>query len=653
MASFQERVTIFIETKVDNAKSQLGGFKQSIADAEGATGKFKAAASGLGGIVSSAASSLLSPAGLAAGAAAVGTAAIKAVKGFEELGLTIGKVSAATGLSAEEASRWVEVADDAGVSSDAFTKSVGFMEKALGKNADAFDAWGVQVAKNADGTVNLNQTLLNAMDAVNAISDPLKKQAAGAAIFGKSWKDMAELIARGSGTLKENLAAVQDSKVFSSKDISTARDVRDGFDAVSDAVQGLSLTMGRELAPAVAKIAVKLGDLITKAGPAFKTLGDGLAESVDEVGPLIEGLGELVDLMGQLHGVKFDLGIPNAKDFTPFAGALTQAGEAIDAVSKSWKNMHDAQLEGSVNTEQLSRKQTDLAGTTTDVGDATDDAADALDLYNRQQKAANDVTEAFTHLEDSYIKSIQGQVDALKDLADTLDKQSDAAVSAADDQIAFNDAMDDFTKKAKDHKSSTNDIRDSAIGASKAHQALYESMTESAGATATATGKLDAQNATLLQTAATARGPAKAAIEDYLLSVNKIPEDKKTEIKAAINAGDLDTATRLLNDASVTRNVAYRSDVDNASAAKTQTELDQLAKDRHINFFPRLVGALGNVPGTTSSLSGGVGTTTAVATRAAPTSVTNVTNNVIVPRIPTGRELERVSQRWARVNGKS
>ena len=41
------------------------------------------------------------------------------------------------------------------------------MEKALGQEQpDALDAWGVQVAKNADGNpVNLNQTLLNAMDA--------------------------------------------------------------------------------------------------------------------------------------------------------------------------------------------------------------------------------------------------------------------------------------------------------------------------------------------------------------------------------------------------------------------------------------------------------------------------------------------------------
>ena len=104
MASFQERITIFIETKVDNAKSQLGSLKQSVQDAEGATGKLKAAAGGLGGVVNSAASALpVVPAigrRYTAPGSTVGTACcIKASsRASRSLGLTIGKVSAATGL---------------------------------------------------------------------------------------------------------------------------------------------------------------------------------------------------------------------------------------------------------------------------------------------------------------------------------------------------------------------------------------------------------------------------------------------------------------------------------------------------------------------------------------------------------------------------
>ena len=202
-------------------------------------------------------------------------------------------------------------------------------------------------------------------------------------------------------------------------------------------------------------------------------------------------------------------------------------------------------------------------------------------------------------------------------------------------------------------------MRDAAISASKAHQSLYESMTETAGAVVTATGKLDAQNDTLLQTAATARGPAKQAIIEYILQLNQIPDDKKTDIIAAIRAGDLETAKRLLDDASVTRTAAYQADVNNASAAQTRGELDQIAKDRTATVFVQadLAAAQARISsffrwlGSPAAASTGVGATATASTRSA-SPVYNVTNNVIVPRIPTGRELERVSQRWSRLNGR-
>ena len=67
--------------------------------------------------------------------------------------------------------------------------------------------------------------------------------------------------------------------------------------------------------------------------------------------------------------------------------------------------------------------------------------------------------------------------------------------------------------------------------------------------------------------------------------MNQIPDDKKTDIIAAIRAGDLETAKRLLDEASVTRTAAYQADVNNASAAATQRELDGLAKDRTATVF--------------------------------------------------------------------
>ena len=121
---------------------------------------------------------------------AIGAAAIKSVKQFEELGLTIGKVAAATGLSAEGRALESEVADDAGVSSEAFTASPSASWRRRSARTPAFDKWGVTIAKNADGTVNMNQTLLNAMDTINGISDPLSGRLLGrrsSASRGRLW----------------------------------------------------------------------------------------------------------------------------------------------------------------------------------------------------------------------------------------------------------------------------------------------------------------------------------------------------------------------------------------------------------------------------------------------------------------------------------
>src|SRR4051812_35541124 len=115
MASFTERVTILIETKVTSAKSELAGLKKAIAETEGATGKLKVAAGGMGKAVNSAVSALASPTGIAAAGAAITGVAVKSVKAFEQLGLTVGKFSDATGIATEDASKLVEVVSDLGI----------------------------------------------------------------------------------------------------------------------------------------------------------------------------------------------------------------------------------------------------------------------------------------------------------------------------------------------------------------------------------------------------------------------------------------------------------------------------------------------------------------------------------------------------------
>jgi hypothetical protein len=616
MASFSERITIYIDTQVDNAKTSLNGFKKSVADAEGATGKLKAAAGGLGNAVSGAASALLSPAGLAAGAAAVGGAAIKAVSQFETLGLAVSKVAETTGLSADEASRWIEVAGDAGVSSDDFATDIGKLEKALGKNSGALEEFGISAIKAKDGTVDMNATILNAADVINSIQDPIEKQKAGIATFGKSWSSMSELIRQGSDGLVKSLAAVQDSKVLDEADVQSAFDLKEGFDAISDAVDGLFLTMGKSLAPAVAKLATELGKLITKAEPAFKVIGDGLATALEDLGPVIEGVGDLADALGKIQTAA-NKPIGERSTLDTIKRTALDALNPVDQVRHKWQDLEDQlatspDLSGSI-AAQIGPRMAEASRLTAeataylaqhataaqnDADVAAEQAANTA-KYAAELEQANRNTAAETELLNGVNEALKTQASELQTAADALNKQSGAYGNAADDTIAYNDALDKFNKVAADATASTEDVRDAAISAAKAHTALYTSTTEAAGGVATATGKLDAQNSSLLTTARTANGPAKEAIINYIATLNGISTDVATEIVA--NA-DTEQAEADLKTASANRQTTIKADADTAQANK---DLDAVVNKKRTIVLTPVVGRYAH--GGTVDKRGGIG----------------------------------------------
>lgn len=301
-----------LDKETNGIVGRLGKIKTAVGEADGFFGKLKA-----GG---STALASVGGAGAVAGAG-ITAAAVAAAKGlvdFQRLGVEIGKGSEATGLSAEEFSRWREVAADAGVETSAFESTVGRFNKTLSASPATLAKFGVEVVKAADGTTDVNATFLNAIDTLNGIKDPAKQAEAGARLFGKSWQGMAELIGRGSGQLRQDLAAVSDAKVFDDAKVEQARRLRDAFDSISDAGEDLFLTIGSALAPVVAELAPKIAKVVEVIGPAVTGFGDllggvlGLVGPIVDlaaklIGPLAEGLGKVASFVGDVVGGLGDL----------------------------------------------------------------------------------------------------------------------------------------------------------------------------------------------------------------------------------------------------------------------------------------------------------------------------------------------------------
>ena len=133
-------------------------------------------------------------------------------------------------------------------------------------------------------------------------------------------------------------------------------------------------------------------------------------------------------------------------------------------------------------------------------------------------------------------------------------------------------------------------MRDSAIGASKAHAALYESMVTSAGGVGhRRRPSSTAQNATLLETARTATGPAKQGIIEYIATLNGISAQKATEIVANANTAQ---AEQDLKDVSRNRALTVTAEAETAQAQQDINNL--IAKNAGKSFGIKIIPGFGS-----------------------------------------------------------
>lgn len=254
-------ISSFDPKGLNQAEKQFAQFKKEFASAQGALAKGNVLVSNAFSLVKQNAAALAT-----AGAAAIGAFVVKSVSAFQDLALASGKFADATGLSTEQASRLIEVVGDIGVEAATVEKSVSFMNKTLGNSPEVFRELGVEIAKTSSGATDVNQTFLNVIDRLNGIKDPAQRAAAGTKLLGKSWGELAELVALGSDELAAALAKVSDSKVIDEDEVRKAREFRAAVDELKDKFEDFALALGEKVVPLLSDVldfvnAISGGDL--------------------------------------------------------------------------------------------------------------------------------------------------------------------------------------------------------------------------------------------------------------------------------------------------------------------------------------------------------------------------------------------------------
>jgi len=388
VATFTERVQVIIDfvERRQGGDSPFAKLKADVAGAEGAMGKLKAASAGVGGVLSSVGPQVWA----AAGAAAVGFL-VKSTQAFEALALSSSKFAAATGLAVDEASRWAEVGGDVGVGVDTLTVAFNKLATTAEKSPDSLAKYGAEVVRAKDGTVDMNATILNVIEALNKL-DPAKRAAAMKEIFGKGAVGGAQLFSLSVDEIRQRLADVSDSKVIDEEEQAKAERLRDAVDSLKDAWDNVVLTVGE--------------------------VGAGLAPALELIGQIVGGVTDLDAKLQEVTG-----------GFSLFTGGLGFLGQAWDAITGKSKDSGDAQKQA-----------------LTDVGDEADDASikvraigDAWDAVMGKIKGEQSdlrVADQFDQARDAATKAWDA---ASKGADDAKGKTRDARQAIVDTKLAVAD----------------------------------------------------------------------------------------------------------------------------------------------------------------------------------------------------------------------
>lgn len=533
-----EQIKIVIDTVAGNAARDIKSFTSSIREAEGLTGKFKAGVKSAGEFVQNNLGLSLT----AVGSTAIGVGkqlfdfAQESVSAFQDLALEAGKLSDATGLAVDEASRWMEVAGDVDISTGDLESTFGRLAREIGNNPAKFQELGVAVRDAETGTLDMNASILAAIDLLNRTKDPAERAALAQELFGRSWQNIAELINQGAPEVRASLESVGDAKVIDDRELERARDLRGVLDNLRDAAEEFSLEIGGTLVP-----------LVTDMGFAIIGAKDAIEELIAVIPDIPEPPSGWFDWIKGIPGVS-SLAMPVELAGDAFR-YLSERGREASGVMEDVEHTTSPAAQGMVAVREAAAKAAEAEE------EAAEQAAAYADQLTELAEAAGLITEAFQELPDAI----------------------DAAEEAAGE---FTAAVAEFNKEPTEQ--TLRKVEKAAADAAIKEVDLARAQAQANGATLTQVQALDLQNRKLLDQAATLNGPARRAILDRIAQLNGIPPEKITRIEALLDRGRIEEANREINDASRNRRAAIQADV--VGLEEVERKLTFTARERQVFF---------------------------------------------------------------------
>ncbi len=422
------RISVLIDVATDRANRSLSTFRQSIKDTEGAAGKMKV---GLAGAMDFAKANAASFA-MAAGAALV-TFGAKSVTAFQDTALAAGELRDKLGLTAEDASKFIEVAGDMGIPVADLESTIGRMNRTAASTPGAFDAIGASIARNQDGTINVRDTFLSAVEALNRMPDAAARAQAGQQIFGRSWMNIAEMVQGGAGRLSRALDGIEAGKIIDDEEIEQAKRFRDALDEARGSIEEFTVKAGGAMVPVLTDVAEAGNESVGW----MEALGDRLPW-------LATGFGLVTDNAARMaFWPKY---IIDAKDaFTEQEHAVGTLGESITnytAITKRSAEQTEIDTAAVLANEEATKANAEAVRDLVDARNAeitaTMESGNSSLAYRNQVAETSATIAEATMIQADGARTTEEQAQAARDAEGAAYDQADAAVRLAEDQATAN-----------------------------------------------------------------------------------------------------------------------------------------------------------------------------------------------------------------------
>lgn len=532
-------------------------FTRKMAAAEKQSTSFsKNSTEGLKRVSSVGGSSLLATAGKVALVGGAVAAATKVAFGFAERFATataaVRGFQRATGDTAENASKLLFALNRVGIDASTAEKAFFRFSREISTGKANISAYGAEVARNQDGSVNMART-------VTSLAGAFRKMTAGARgaaavqLFGKQGQALLPIL----GKTRAEITALfkeagQKHQIFSQEDLDKGRLFSIQMKELTSTFQGFALEIGKAVAPA-----------LTEAAGAFDSFLQTLEKGKDLLGP-----GKAGGLSSSDFGRAISQGFTDAQEHAQgfvdsltsgdFKGALDELGkgftfkgaiETADLAASGLKKYETAVKDASTATAAL-------AGLSAEGKRGSKEWKEQVALLNRAQKEQSSVEDEVARASG---KVSQSQRDAAQAAAELRQKTQDLQTSllglgdaqrgVAESQLNIADAQAhaaDAAKALAEARASGDPTR-----IAQAERDLFRATLDVQGATESAaqavlraTGITDTFNAAAadprtraeilarLTAAQTAYPQLAPLLQPYIDKLNAIPPTKNTHVTA-------------------------------------------------------------------------------------------------------------------------